>query len=78
MLVQAVEQLQEVELRQFTAQILALNAKRTAPSMPHDESELLWQINSRLPEEVERRYNALIGKRDAEISARTTMPSSCA
>jgi hypothetical protein len=66
-LVKAVEQLHEAELHDFTAQILALNAKRTAPSLPYEEAELLLRINRRLPEDIERRYNALLVKRDAEI-----------
>jgi hypothetical protein len=65
-LVQAAEQLSEVELRQFTEQMLALSARRTAPSVTQDEAELLLHINRRLPEDVQRRYDALIAKRDAE------------
>jgi fructose-1-phosphate kinase PfkB-like protein len=65
-LVQAAEQLSETELRHFTSQILALNAKRTAPSVAQAESELLVHINGRLPEDVQRRYDELIAKRDAE------------
>jgi hypothetical protein len=45
-LVKAVEQLQEAELRQFTAHVLALNAKRRSPSVTHEEAVLLLQINS--------------------------------
>ena len=65
-LVKAAEQLSETELRQFTSQVLALNAKRTASSVTQEEAELLLHINSRLPEEVQRRYDELIAKRDAE------------
>jgi len=65
-LVQAAEQLSETELRHFTSQILALNAKRTAPSVAQAEAELLVHINGRLPEDVQRRYDELIAKRDAE------------
>jgi hypothetical protein len=66
MLVKAAEQLSETELRHFTSQILALNAKRTAPSVTQAEAELLVHINSRLPKDVQRRYDELIAKRDAE------------
>jgi hypothetical protein len=66
MLVKAAEQLNETELRHFTSQILALNAKRTAPSVTQAEAELLVHINSRLPKDVQRRYDELIAKRDAE------------
>jgi hypothetical protein len=65
-LVKAVEQLSETELRQFTSQVLALNAKRTAPSITQEEAELLLHINSRLPEDIQRSYDELIAKRDAE------------
>jgi hypothetical protein len=66
MLVKAVEQLSETELRQFTSQVLALNAKRTAPRITQQEAELLVHINARLPEDVQRRYDELIARRDAE------------
>jgi len=66
MLVQAAAQLSAVELQQFTAQLLALTAKRTAPSVTQEEAELLVRINGRLPEEVQRRYAELIAKRDTE------------
>jgi hypothetical protein len=65
-LVKAVEQLREAELRQFTAQVLALNAKRMAPSVTQEEAALLLHINSPLPEDIQRRFDELIGKRDAE------------
>jgi hypothetical protein len=65
-LVKAAEQLQGAELRQFTAQVLALNAKRLAPSVPQEESALLLRINTPFPEDVQRRFDELIGKRDAE------------
>jgi hypothetical protein len=65
-LVKAAEQLSEKELRQFTSQVLALNAKRMASSVTQAEAELLLRINGRLPEDVQRRYAELIAKRDAE------------
>jgi hypothetical protein len=65
-LVKAAEQLSEKELRQFTSQVLALNAKRMASSVTQEEAELLLRINGRLPEDVQRRYAELIAKRDAD------------
>ena len=65
-LVKAVEQLPEAELRQFTAQVLALNAKRMAPSVTQEETALLLQINKPLPEDIQRRFDELRGKRDTE------------
>ena len=46
--------------------MLALSAKRMAPSITHEEAELLLHINSRLPEDVQQCYDELIAKRDAE------------
>jgi hypothetical protein len=65
-LLKAAEQLSETELRQFTARVLALNAKRTAPSVTQEDAELLLHINGRLPDDVQRRYDELMAKRDAE------------
>lgn len=65
-LIKAVAQLSETELRQFTLQVLALTAQRAAPSVTQEEAALLVRINSRLPEAVQQRYDALIAKRDAE------------
>jgi hypothetical protein len=65
-LVKAAEQLSATELRQFTPQVLALNAKRMASSVTHEEAELLLRINDRLPKDVQQHYAELIAKRDAE------------
>ena len=65
-LVKAVEQLRGSELRQFTAQVLALNAKRMAPSVTQEEAALLLQINSPLPADLQQHFDELIVKRDAE------------
>ena len=65
-LTQAAAQLSTAELRQFAAQMLALSAQRTAPSVPQEEAELLLHINSRLAEDVQQRYDTLLEKRDAE------------
>lgn len=65
-LVKAVEQLRGAELRQFTAQVLALNAKRMAPSITQEEAALLLHINNPLPADVQWRFDELIVKRDAE------------
>ena len=70
-LVQAAEQLSETELRRFTSQILALNAKRAAPNVTQSEAELLVNITRRLPEETQLRYDDLIAKRDAETLSDT-------
>jgi hypothetical protein len=45
--------------------MLALSAKRMAPSITQEEAELLLHSNSRLPEDVQQCYDELIAKRDA-------------
>jgi hypothetical protein len=54
------------ELRQLTAEMLTLNAKRNAPSLPQNEAKLLIKINQHIPADVQNRYDELITRRDAE------------
>jgi hypothetical protein len=65
-LLQAAEQLSSVELEQFVQEILALSAKRKAPSLSHNESDLLLKINQGVKGEIQQRYNLLVEKRQAE------------
>lgn len=65
-LLQAAEQLSSVELEQFVQEILAISAKRKAPSLSHNESDLLLKINQGIEGEIQQRYNLLIEKRQAE------------
>ncbi len=65
-LVAAAEQLSELELHEFASEVLALQARRHARSLPAQEAELLLTINRRLPQEVQTRYDALCATRDAE------------
>lgn len=65
-LLQAIAQLSQPELDKFTFQVIALRAKRQAPSLPKTEAELLLKINQGLPSEVQKRYDELIAKRQAE------------
>jgi hypothetical protein len=65
-LLKTVEQLSLSELEQFVSQVLALRAKRRAPSLPQTEAELLLKINQGMPPEVQARYSELIDKREAE------------
>jgi hypothetical protein len=44
-LLRAVGQLNQADLEQFVSQVIALRAKRQAPSLPRAESELLLKIN---------------------------------
>ncbi|CAN2042005.1 hypothetical protein GMMP15_660048 [Candidatus Magnetomoraceae bacterium gMMP-15] len=41
-------------------------AKRKAPSLSKKESELLFKINRGLPSKIQRRFNELTAKRQAE------------
>src|SRR5690242_1539943 len=66
-LLKAVAQLSSDELEQFVSQVIALQAQRRAPSLPHAEADLLLKINTGLPADVQQRYNDLIDKRRAEI-----------
>ena len=65
-LLQAVEQLSQTELEQFVEKILQVKAKRIAPSLSTNESELLIKINQDLPQELREIYQSLIEKRNQE------------
>ena len=65
-LLQAVEQLSQPELEQFVSRVIALRAKRRAPSLPRTEARLLLKINQGLSPKVQKRYDELIVKRRAE------------
>ena len=66
-LLKAVTQLSQRELEQFASQVMALTAQRRAPSLPQAEAELLLKINQGVPPDIQKRYNELIAKRQAEI-----------
>ncbi len=65
-LLKAVDKLSQPELEQFVFQVIALRAKRQAPSLSRAESDLLLKINEGVPSDVQKRYNELIAKRQAE------------
>jgi len=65
-LLKAVGQLNQSDLEQFVSQVIALRAKRQAPSLTQVESDLLLKINEGVPSGVQARYNELIAKRRAE------------
>lgn len=65
-LVQTAAQLPTEDLRHFTAQLLALRAQRTAPSVSQEDAELLGAINRPLPETIQQPYDTLRRKRDDE------------
>jgi len=65
-LLQAAEGLPIGELTGLVQDLLRLQARRQAPVLPHNEAELLQQINQGLTSEQQIRYARLIEKRLAE------------
>jgi hypothetical protein len=65
-LLEAIEKMDQAELEQFVSQVIALQARRRAPGLPQDDSDLLIKINQGLPADVQTRLNELIVKRQAE------------
>jgi len=65
-LLRGVEQLNSSDLKQFVSQVIAIQAQRQVPSMSRRESELLLKINQLVPYNIQKRYDELIAKRQAE------------
>ena len=65
-LVQAVERLSPAELEHFVDEVAALRARRQAPMLSEDESDLFAIINEALPDADRQRLAALIEKRSNE------------
>jgi hypothetical protein len=65
-LLQAVAQLKPHELERFVKEAIALQARRSAPSLSHTETELMLKINQGLPPRVQRRFDELVEKRNTE------------
>jgi hypothetical protein len=65
-LLEAVDQLGMADLEQFVARVLALRARRAAPSAPPEEAALLAQINRGLPVELHARLGRLNEKCEDE------------
>ena len=65
-LLKAVDQLDQTELDDFVRDVIALRARRQAPSLSKTESELLLKINRAIPSEIQDRYDELIAKRRQE------------
>jgi len=62
--------LETSDLAQLVEQVIALQARRRAPSMPKNEADLLQKINQGPAPEVRRRYEGLTAK----LRAETIMP----
>lgn len=57
-----VEQLSTPDLEKFVGNVLAVEARRRAPSLSKEETQLLQQINQGVPAEVRKRYRLLDDK----------------
>ena len=66
-LLQAVEQLSAPDLEILTARVLTVRAKRKAPCLSTDESELLLKINQGISPDMQARFDSLVAKRQAEM-----------
>ncbi|MCI5132911.1 MAG: hypothetical protein D3904_15700, partial [Candidatus Electrothrix sp. EH2] len=60
-LLKGVAQLETNDLEQFVSQVLTLRARRIAPSLSRQETEMLEKINQGLPPETQRHF-LLLGK----------------
>lgn len=65
-LLNAVEQLSLPELEDLMSQVMTLQAKRKAPCLSADETELMLKINQGLSPDMQTRFDELVGKRQAE------------
>jgi hypothetical protein len=65
-LLEAVDQLGTADLELFVSRVLALRARRAAPSLPPEEAALLLQINQGLPAELRDRLALLQAKSEDE------------
>lgn len=64
-LLAAAGQLSLPDMDHFVAKLLALHAKRCAPSLPTEEAELLKAINTGIPSNMHDRYDTLVERRRA-------------
>ncbi len=58
-LLDAVEQLPLPDLEEFLDRVLALRAKRVAPTLASEEAELLTKINTGIPDRIQTRFDEL-------------------
>ena len=68
-LLRAVERLPAQDLEAFVAQVIALRAQRNAPHLTQEETALLRRINAPLAPDLQRRFDDLVAKRQAETIA---------
>ena len=65
-LLKAVEQLSLTDLEQLMDQVVALQARRKAPCLTKDESELMLKISQSAPPDVRKRFAELVARRQEE------------
>jgi hypothetical protein len=65
-LLRAVERLPSQELDAFVAQVIALRAQRNVPHLTQEETTLLRRINAPLVPDLQRRFDELVARRQAE------------
>jgi hypothetical protein len=65
-LLKAVDQLSLPDLDQFVSQVLVLQAQRKASTLSQAEAELLLKINQDIPSDIQKHYEELMAKRQAE------------
>ena len=65
-ILKAIDQLDEQELDELVTGVLKLRARRRAPTLSKEESELLLRINEGTPPSLRARYWELIEKRRDE------------
>jgi hypothetical protein len=65
-LLRAVDQMPTPQLERFVAQVLALRARREAPSLPAPEADLMLEINEAVPGGLQSRYDRLVARRRDE------------
>ena len=69
-LLHGVAQLEALDLEQFVSKVLALRARRIAPSLGQEEARLLERINRTLSPDDQQRYDELTSKlREETLSA---------
>lgn len=72
-LLQAVDQLETTELAQFVEGVLVLKARRLAPVLSPQETELLQKISRGLSADEQQRYLKLIRRRQEETITETEL-----
>lgn len=65
-MIRGVEQLSTPDLEQLVDRVLAVRARRRAPSLSRKETDLLRNINQGLPISTQQRFDELTAKRRAD------------